>query len=616
MDEYQDTENAGQATEPASGFDDAKFRRLRRAVRCSYDKLKPFREHRLAAIKQYVGNHYSENGTNTRVPLNLIEQAVSIYLRQLAARAPRALCTTRYPEIRPHAKLLEQAINRLIEEIQFEKTLKSAVVNAMFSVGIIKVGLEPAYEAEIDGVLHDIGQPYADNIDLDDFVYDTAARTWEQVQFCGNGYKVPLEFAKQCDLFDPEVRAQLKPSYGGGFEDETACEDKAENTGTGEKKESDDSYEQCVELWDIYLPRENKMLTISKAQSQLKPLREIEWHGPECGPYILLGFSEVPNNVMPLPPAALWQDMHELVNQLWRKLGRQALRQKTVTFVQKGQGEKDGTVVVNAEDGQAVGVDNPQNVREAKYGGPDNVNLAFALQAKDLFSSMAGNLEILGGLSPQSETLGQDNLLNANASKRISEMQDRTIQFAREVIRALAWYLWYDPLIELPLTKRVDGTDINVPVDFTPEDREGEYLDYNIDIQPYSMQDMTPSARLAAINQVLQTVGSLLPIMPMLQQSGYMLNVDALLRTYNKYANIPELEEIVTSLMLDMMPDQQPQPVGQPPTKMQPPVTTRRYERVNRPGATTQGKDAAMAQLLMGGNPQDSEKAAMMRPAS
>lgn len=603
MEAYPSEEASAEVLPEAPAYDAAKLKRLRESVTASFSKLKPYRDNRNAAVKEYTGKHFGERGEDDdvdRVPVNLIELAASIYLRQLAARAPRALISTRFAEIQSAAKDLELATNHLVDEIDLEASFKSVVLNALFGIGVMKIGMEPAHTVEVDGFLHDVGQPFADSIDLDDFVFDMSAKKFELVQYVGNKYCLPLDYVLECDLYDEAARAKLKAQSDNTYEGK--IDTPISEAGHKAPKE-DEQYEKLVELWDIYLPRENKLITYCGNES-VPPLRSVDWEGPECGPYLILAFSEVPNNIFPLPPVAAWIDLHDLANRLFRKLGRQAERQKTVTFVQKGSAN-DGKNLGNASDGDMIGVDNPQGVAESKFGGVDATNLAFVLQLKDIFSSHAGNLEILGGLSPQSETLGQDQLLAGNASKRIADMQDRTSTFARKVIRSLAWYLWTDDFIELPLVKRVE--DVDIPINYTAEDREGDFLDYNIQIQPYSLQDMTPSARLQSIMQTLNAIG---PYMPLFQQSGRTLDPNKLLEIIAQYTNTPELEEI----MVSMMPLPGDMPVGEPPGKMQ--NTKRTYERINRPGATTQGKDATMAQLLMGGNPQDAEKAAMMRPAS
>ena len=78
-----------------------------------------------------------------------------------------------------------------------------------------------------------------------------------------------------------------------------------------------------VELRDIWLPREQLIITVETGK--LGPsLRVLEWDGPHSGPYRFLRFNEVPGNTMPLPPVALWRDLHDLANVLFRKLGLQS----------------------------------------------------------------------------------------------------------------------------------------------------------------------------------------------------------------------------------------------------------------------------------------------------
>ena len=60
----------------SSNFND-KMSRLSEAIMFSRRKMQPFRENRLKAIRQYVGTNYSENGATDKVPINLLEQAIS-----------------------------------------------------------------------------------------------------------------------------------------------------------------------------------------------------------------------------------------------------------------------------------------------------------------------------------------------------------------------------------------------------------------------------------------------------------------------------------------------------------------------------------------------------------
>ena len=132
--------------------------------------------------------------------------------------------------------------------------------------------------------------------------------------------------------------------------------------------------------------------------------------------------------------------------------------------------------------------------------------------------------------------------------------------------------------------------------------REGEIVEYEIDIAPYSMVDRSPSEKAKTLGELMQ--GFVIPLAPLLQQQGMKPNMDKFLELMAKYSNTEELLDIVTSLdEQDMAKMQQMQEMGaagqERPT--QSPVTERRQVRENIPGSTRQGRDEAMMQLLAGG---------------
>lgn len=578
--------------------------RLVSAMGRSRMDLQCFRQNRLDAIKQYVGKHYSEQGASDRVPFNLLELSVNIYARQLAASAPRTLITTPHKVLKPMAKTLSLACDHLSEEIELGKTFRLAVLDALFSFAVVKCGMAKSAEVEIDGFTHDVGQPFADRVSLDDWVHDMRATRWDKIEFAGDRYRLPLEFVKNYDLFDAKAVRNLTASEPSGQNEAEAGSDERTETLSKQSQSLDDEYQEHIDLWDVWLPQENLIVTLPVGSET--PVAVQSWDGPEKGPYHLLGFADVPDNTMPLAPVALWMDMHDLANRIFRKLGRGAERRKTILGVQ-GAAEADGKRIIDADDGQAIRLDHADGAREYTFGGVDPATLAFLLQLKDVYSYFAGNLDTLGGLSPQAETLGQERLLSASASKRMADMQDRTIGFAKGVVKDLAYYLWTDPLIEIPVVKRVPKTDIEIHTTFTPEMREGDFLDYNFDIQPYSMQTQSPGERVQSLMQILSQL--IVPFIPMLEAQGIAVDFAALFRLLSDYTNMPEIEDI---LIFASAPPE-PGPV-QPDRGRMPPQTTRRYERVNRPGATRSGKDEALTQLLLGSKLQQSQAAGIARP--
>ncbi len=564
--------------------------RLRSSMEWSYRKLKPFREKRKEIIEQFVGMHYGEHGVAKPVPLNLLGLALRIYQRSLVARNPKVMSDTEFVALKPKAYDLELAGNHLLGKIGMAKTLRCLVQEALISVGILKVAMHVGGALQLGDSYHDIGQPYADVVELPDWVHDMTARTYEQCAFAGNRYRLPISAVMDTHLYEDAGKQVLKPnSQSDRDEMDPSQEDKAEALSRG-SGEAEELYES-VDLWDIWLRHENLIVTLAPGNGP--PLRVVEWSGPECGPFHMLAFEDVPSNVMPKPPAADWMDIHITVNRLLRKLNESAENQKTILGYQS-QGAKDAERIQKANHGEIIKMDFPDKAREFNFNGVNNSNLAYLIQLKELFSYNASNLEVLGGLGAQAGTLGQEQLLTNSTNKQISEMQDRFIEFTGKVVRDLIWYLWDDPLIDIPLTKHMPGYEsVSVQSRFTPESRSGDFLDYNIHIQPYSMQHQTPEMRVQAIMEIVgQTI---LPALPMLQQQGLDLNWEVFLRKIGHYKDIVDLEELI---VFKNAPAYGGAPT-QPPQVPKPAATTRTNVRVNKSVGTRQGNDAAMMQTLM-----------------
>mgnify|MGYP003644809479 FL=1 len=584
-------------------YDNKKSARLQNAIEYSRRKLQPYREKRLHAIRQFVGTHYTDNGATSRVPMNLLEMAISIYRRQVAARRPQVLVTSKSKEQKSVANQFEFALNSLVKDINLETTIQKWVTDAMFGMGVVKVGLT-ASGMDMQGFEHDPGQPFVDNVDFDDFVFDMTAKRWDQIQFSGNRYCCPYEAIVQSKMFGRKTKDVQPNEYRKTNE---FGEERIQQIGSGEGYFGDEYYSPIVELWDIWLPIENVVVTIQADDrggvAQTEPLRVVEWEGPEEGPFHTMGFGDVPGNLMPLPPAALLMDLHEMANKVFRKVARQADRQKTITVVQSGH-ESDGERIVETNDGDTIRSDRPEAVREMRYGGVDQPTLAYLIQLKDMFVYMGGNLDALGGLGKLSDTAQQEQLISKSASARVADMQESATKAVKGVVTAIGKYLWYDPVAKPTVLTKIPDTDYEVSLEFGPEIREGEIVEYELDIAPYSMADRSPSERARTLGELMQ--GFVIPMAPILQQQGYRPDMGKFLELMAKYSNTDELMDIVKKMdnqdmeaMKKMQEAQGGGGQGERPT--QSPVTTRRNIRENVPGSTRSGRDEAMMQLLSGG---------------
>jgi hypothetical protein len=589
-------------------FDDAFIAKLMDAVRYSRRRLEVFRNRRLELLREFVGSEYSDNGTDRAVPMNLIELATQIYIRQLAPRNPQVLCTTPNLRLQPIAEVFGLAINKRLVDMDFESVIQSAVMDAIFCIGCVRVGQYLDRTVEIDGEEIPVSGVMVEHIDLDDLVVDMGAKSWKKIQFIGHRYTLPLDEVQASPLFDKKVTKGLVPSSRTMTNEDG--DDRVETIGNGAEI-APDTVVDVVELLDIYLPHYRALATLqwdASGVGDTKPLRFVEWNGPAAGPYRILSMTPVPGNLMPLAPAMTWKSMHDLVNHIYRKLCDQEMRRKTILVGLAGA-DTDAARVMNAMDGEVITMGNPSAVKEMSFGGASPEGMAFLLSSIDKASWVFGNLDALGGLSAQAGTLGQEELLFASSSKRIQDMQARVTRFTSELVKDIAWYIWEDPFYEQELVRNIEGTDIVFADRFSAEMRQGDFSSYQIRVEPYSLQEKTPQEKLAQLMQLLQQF--LLPSSQLLAMQGLGINLQKVLDLISKYGGLPELASIIMPMP---RPDgEMPQPdMGMP--EVGKPIGPRVEHRISQPGGTRSGRDSVMIQTLLGAKSQPSMQEKMGGP--
>jgi hypothetical protein len=275
------------------------------------------------------------------------------------------------------------------------------------------------------------------------------------------------------------------------------------------------------------------------SNDQLPPLFVDDWNGPEAGPFAHLCFDEVPDNAMPMAPAQNLRLLHQLMNSVMRKQARQARRQKDVTTY---QGDiKDAQNVRDAKDGDTIRVNDPNSINVMKYGGVDQMNLAFYQVADGIYNRMAGNLDAMAGLGPQSKTATQDQLINDAVSESEARMQYAVVEFVGGIARSLGQMMWVDETLEVQGSYKLAGVRSPIDATWTTEMREGDVAQYHFNVEPHSMAYKSPSMRLQSIGQAIQMLA------PALQTGTVVLDGAALASTAAELLNEPRILEIIKS---------------------------------------------------------------------
>lgn len=571
--------------------------RLHRVVQGHYRALDPFRKLVRDLVAEFAGSNYGGVGPGPRFQtmIPLTKQMVDAYQMALVANRPRVMCQTSQQELRWFARKFEVAINNLYKEIGIEYTLRSAVLDALFGLGIVKTHMADSGMVQIEEDLWmDPGQPFVSNVSLDNFVYDMGATKFSMCKFAGDAYRIAHADLQNADIYDPEVTKDIKPSTKFGHD-----HDRVERISKGWEVDQDE-LEPMVDLIDIWVARDRMIYTFELDRNAAlftpkgKCLAKMPWEGPEHGPYHLLSFNDVPENIMPTSIIADLAELSRVVNSIMRKQSRRARSQKKLLTYAPGAAA-DAAKVTRAGDDAVVEVLDPKQLGVLQMGGVDAANAQFMTQAMEIFNAQAGNLTALLGLGAQADTVGQEELIHGSVGKKVASMQARVVDFTCRVTHDLAHLLWIDRYKTMPGEIPIEGSDMTgFEANWTPEERIGNFLQYQFDVDVYSMPYSSPAQKANALGQVLNQI---MPAAQMLMQQGGTIDFQELVNQYAELYNVPGLKDIIKFTGL-------PQEMGgggeQPGM---PANTTRTNVRVNRGGGQQGGSDQ-QAQWQEVGNQQ------------
>lgn len=509
--------------------------RLQKAV-VSWDQYtEPTRKLRRKMHQQYASGWF-ENKAGESQPMNLIDRFVNIVCPYLVSQNPRVLIDPKrgINASRSFARTLELALEHLFDEIELSAyTLRPAVLNSMFSMGITKTGIMADSQVEIFGYLHDVGQPFCDSIDYDDYVGDFRARNKQEMEIEGNRFCVPMEYVRDSGLFKNYDNLSYVKEYNA---EQTSPEEIAKKHMV--PFEHRNELRKKVWLTDLWIPDEGIIVTIPPEGQGNKIMRVVEYDGPEDGPYDLLTYHHFPNSVIPIPPIYNVLNLNNIINRLVTKMNHQASREKKVMLYELS-GAEDAETIRNTPDGFTAGVKNVDAFKEVEFGGVAETNFPFVQFLEQQYSIQGGNLYTIGGRESQAETLGQEQMLQANASKQLQDMVLQVHRFTRSITKKLAWYLWSDPYIQIPVIKELG--EFKLKVEYTPDVREGDFFDYGFDIEPYSMSMMSPETRFQRLMQLVGQV--VLPTAQIAATQGSMLNVSELVNECARFLDVRNIDK-------------------------------------------------------------------------
>ena len=127
-------------------------------------------------IQEYAGADWSENAAPKEVPVNVIDQMVSIYQRNLVSKFPRCMLATFKKPHKPVVSAMQYWANEEIDRQNFYDVEQRVVMDALFWFGVSFCGIATPSDAAMANWGQEAGFPYLCWIDPDDFRIDPHAR--------------------------------------------------------------------------------------------------------------------------------------------------------------------------------------------------------------------------------------------------------------------------------------------------------------------------------------------------------------------------------------------------------------------------------------------------------
>jgi len=411
-----------------------------------------------------------------------------------------------------------------------ENVLIPAAVNSMFGAGITRTFTEYDRVINLDDNVIKYGKQVIRVIDDADYIGDVAAKTRDDFILEGDIYKLPTEYAK--DLYskyadDISSDCKLTSDYH------------PEKISSGEWDLNRLSLREYTSFIDLYLYDEGVTITIMPYGKAAKILHTVEEDGPGGSPYDFLGYKFFPGSTYPIPPAWAWHDLDVTMNILAKTAREQAESQKDLLFVPPGNAPL-GKKITTAKNLDVMEMSVAGEIKKESLGGvnPDNYNwMNFAEAA---FIKTGANPDVLGGRGAQAPTLGQEQMVFANASRIVNNMHTRFQGFMTSIINKLAWRVLQDPSEYIPLIHQIPGVG-DLPKVFSSADKVGDFYDFVFKIIPYSTQRTSPDILYQKLMGFMTQW--VLPTYQFAAQQGAELDVPTVTRILGDYLGLENLNQ-------------------------------------------------------------------------
>ena len=565
--------------------------KLEEIAELGFKRVETFSKRVSLMFKEYVPEIFRMEKGEVQEPINLIFNTIRAYVPNLVMQEPITNVITPYQAYKNYAELLGLGLDATARQIKLKQELRAWITNALFGWGIMRVGIKASGELfSFDDVFVDPGQVYARNVSLCNFGFDPACTDIRQAKCLFDRVTVPRQILLDSDGFDHDLVRAL-PSTPSDKQTK-----KQFSTVTNEAKDAMVRLQDEVDIVQMYVPEAESIIYMGDPcqKKHGKFLKREEYNGPKEGGYVFLSFSPpVDSDPFPVPPVSVWWTLAKISNRIFNKMVHQFENQKDIGLYNPAQVDTVDQIK-EAVTGDWIATMDPKGINMVSMGGQNEKNERFQQELLTIYNFMAGNPELISGQSVpggKSTTATAVQALQNNASIGIEDLRNILYDATGEVQRRLAWYLHTDPFIELPLSKRMSGGE-EVELVLTPEQRQGDFLDYTFKIVARSMTPLDPMIRSKRIMEFCTNIipGAAQTAMVMMQ-IGQQFNIE-------KYLSQMAFELGIQDLVEDIFVDPEWQMKMQVMMTLNPP-NLGKAGTGNSPEGAIQNKGNPMARPVM-----------------
>ena len=490
------------------------------------DMLISVYESKTESWKRLFPDEYED--ANEKPLVNNFVQFVRGHILSLAFGLPKWMVAARNANATGLAFRSELMLTRLTELLEFRKLMKKWALDSAFGRAIAKtcIGIAPK------GVNSPVA-PRTYRVSPKFFLYDRTAHSIDESPWFGDVYLVSRTEAENFPHFDPVIRYELN--------------EWTENSETRMIPEGTDQryfVEPMTRLVDVYFPSQNAIYTWpchNDSFSEVSSLPPLQVRKTPINPYSIMQLTMVPDKPDDYALLETLLPAHLGSNDLLKKGLEQAKLSKRNPMYGLGAVE-DIDNLMDAPDGEAVGVEDPQQIGLYQFPGPDPSVVSMGSMLLGLFSQFGGNIEVALGQSAGADTARQTQALMGQLNALQSVARTEFEVFLSDIGKKLITLGFHDQTFKMNTQATIPGTtySVNVGWDPSPAMRLGEVSDLHLEVTPYSTAFRQPQEKLMQLQQASQIYTQWL----MLKAQGLPVNVDKIATSLERtFDLIPELRE-------------------------------------------------------------------------